>query len=116
MLTDEQIEDVCRAHIRRDCSKDPSGTWAHSIVFARAIEAEVRKEPEAAVLAERESCAIACDEMREYWSDHKDTALLNGDVELSNAASGEPRAAEALAVLIRARTQQAPDIGQEQAV
>jgi hypothetical protein len=54
---------------------------------------------------EREACAKVCDEMREHWSDYKDTALLNGDVELSNAASGEPRAAEFLAQAIRARGQ-----------
>lgn len=51
--------------------------------------------------AERERCAAICDEMGEHWSAYKDTALLNGDAELSNAASGEPRAAEALARLIR---------------
>lgn len=55
------------------------------------------------VAAEREACALVCDEMQEHWSAIKDTALLNGDVDLSNASSGEPRAAESLAALIRAR-------------
>lgn len=53
---------------------------------------------------EREACAQVCDEMQEHWSAIKDTALLNGDVALSNALSGEPRAAEALAAIIRARS------------
>ena len=56
---------------------------------------------EAAVLAERERCAVICDEMQEHWCAYKDTAQLNGDIALSIAASGEPRAAEALAALIR---------------
>lgn len=57
-----------------------------------------------AVLTEREACAVICDELRQHWTDYKDTALLNGDIELSNAASGEPRAAEAIAAAIRARS------------
>lgn len=60
-------------------------------------------ELEAALAAEREACAAICDEMAEHWSAYKDSALLNGDVELSNTASGEPRAAAALASLIRGR-------------
>ncbi len=52
---------------------------------------------------ERAACAQVCDEMRAHYSDYKDTALLNGDVALSNAASGEPRACEFLAAAIRAR-------------
>ena len=60
----------------------------------------------AAVAAERESCAQVCEEMAQHWADYKDTALLNGDVQLSNAASGEPRAANALAELIRSRGNQ----------
>ncbi|UCV00277.1 hypothetical protein [Acidovorax radicis] len=55
---------------------------------------------------EREACAQVCDEMRSHYSDYKDTALLNGDVELSNAASGEPRACEFLAKAMRARSPQ----------
>lgn len=70
------------------------------------IRALIRKAVNAAVLAERESCAKVCEEMAQHWSDYKDTALLNGDVPLSNAASGEPRAANALAELIRARGNQ----------
>lgn len=48
-----------------------------------------------------EEAALVCDEMGEHWAAYKDTALLNGDVALSNAASGEPRAAEFLAKAIR---------------
>ena len=53
--------------------------------------------------AEREACAAICDELDSFWSAEKDVALLNGDVALSNASSGEPRAARAIAQAIRAR-------------
>jgi len=53
--------------------------------------------------AEREAITAMCDEMKTYWADYASTALLNGDVDLSNAASGEPRAAEAIARMIRER-------------
>lgn len=55
MLTDEQIDKVYRevwsmvAHAKRLAA------------FAHLIEAETRKEIAAAVLAEREACARACD-------------------------------------------------------
>lgn len=64
---------------------------------------EIQRE---AMELEREACAKMCDEMAEHYADYKDTALLNGDIELSNAASGEPRAAVALASLIRERGSQ----------
>lgn len=64
-------------------------TWA-----ARSAAAGVRE-----VL---EKAAKLCDEMEQHYSDYKDAALLNGDVELSNAASGEPRACRFLAERIRA--------------
>jgi hypothetical protein len=103
MLTDEQIEDICRAYIRRDCSKDPSGTWAHSIVFARAIEAEARKEIEAAcrqaidraVMAERERIAVLADGCSDSWL-RAETHNVLGDY-------------------IRTCAQPAPADGQEQA-
>ena len=50
-----------------------------------------------------EMCAVVPDELGEHYSAIKDTALLNGDVELSNASSGEPRACIAIADAIRAR-------------
>lgn len=53
--------------------------------------------------AEREACAAICDELESFWATEKDVALLNGDVALSNATSGEPRAARAIAQAIRAR-------------
>jgi hypothetical protein len=56
-----------------------------------------------AVAAEREACAAICDELESFWATEKDVALLNGDVALSNATSGEPRAARAIAQAIRAR-------------
>ena len=65
---------------------------------------DLRRFADAAVKFEREACAKVCEEMGGHWSAYKDTALLNGDVALSIAASGEPRAAESLAMLIRARS------------
>lgn len=53
-----------------------------------------------------EKCAQVCDEMLVHYTDYKDTALLNGDIDLSNAASGEPRACEFLAEAIRALANQ----------
>lgn len=64
---------------------------------------EIQRE---AMELEREACAKVCEEMAEHYADYKDTALLNGDIELSNAASGEPRAAITLARLIRERGSQ----------
>lgn len=52
--------------------------------------------------ATREECAKVCDELEEHYSGYKDTALLNGDIELSNASSGEPRACRFLAEHFRA--------------
>lgn len=43
--------------------------------------------------AMRERVGTLCDELEQHWSDYKDTAIINGNVALSNAASGEPRAA-----------------------
>lgn len=71
--------------------------------------AQVLAYAEEAVRAEREACAVICDELQEHFAAYKDTALLNGDVELSNAASGEPRACEAIAAAIRARQEGQPE-------
>lgn len=46
--------------------------------------------------AMQERVGTLCDELEQHWSDYKDTALINGNVALSNAASGEPRAARAI--------------------
>jgi hypothetical protein len=46
--------------------------------------------------------AQLCDEYGSLIAAEKDSALLVGKVELSNAMSGEPRAAEFLAKAIRA--------------
>ena len=77
--------------------RGPGAYTQHSMRRVKAAVAE-------AVRREREACAALCDEMHEHYSAYKDTALLNGDVELSNAASGEPRACEFLAKTIRARS------------
>jgi hypothetical protein len=42
-----------------------------------------------------------CEEMETHYHDYAATALLNGDVELSNAASGEPRACRFIAERVR---------------
>lgn len=80
---------------------------AASCVFSEGCHGVARDEfqkfARACYEAGREECAKVCDEMRDHWSDYKDTALLNGDVALSNAASGEVRAAEFLAQAFRAR-------------
>jgi hypothetical protein len=68
---------------------------------AQDIAATAQESVRKAVLNERKRCLAICEEMEQHWSDYKDTALLNGDVDLSNAASGEPRAARAIADLIR---------------
>lgn len=52
---------------------------------------------------ERQAIASICDELEAHWSDYKDAALLNDDVALSNAASGEPRAARAIKEAVLAR-------------
>lgn len=54
-------------------------------------------------IAQRDLDAGVADELGEYWSGYKDTALLNGDIALANAASGEPRAAEKIAEAIRSQ-------------
>jgi hypothetical protein len=49
-----------------------------------------------------ESAALLCDEYGELSASEKDSALLVGKVHLSNAMSGEPRAASFLSAAIRA--------------
>lgn len=63
-----------------------------------ALQATIQKTSEMT----RERASNVCNELEQYWSDYKDAALLNGDITLSNAASGEPRAARAIAEAIRA--------------
>lgn len=58
---------------------------------------------QALLAAERQAVADICDELEQHWSEYKDAALLNGDVGLSNAASGEPRAARAIKAAVLAR-------------
>lgn len=64
--------------------------------FANRIAAKAAAE-------ENEACALICDEMQLHYRAYADTALLNGNVELSIASSGEPRACEFIANTIRAR-------------
>lgn len=72
-------------------------------IFAHLVEGIMWAEIAKHVALEREACAAICDELESFWSAEKDVALLNGDVALSNATSGEPRAARAIATAIRAR-------------
>ena len=58
---------------------------------------------QALLAVERQAVADICDELEQHWSEYKDAALLNGDVGLSNAASGEPRAARAIKAAVLAR-------------
>lgn len=87
--------------------KKPAAAFHHPIGFelydALAMDLHAMKYAEQCVKAEREACATICDELESFWSDEKDVALLNGAVALSNASSGEPRAARAIAQAIRAR-------------
>jgi len=106
-MTGEQIDQAARAAgflLESWMTNPPKPAMWHGSTEA------LRQLVRGAVEQERERCARICDEMGEHWSAYKDTALLNGDVDLSNAASGEPRAAEALARLIRAAS---PPVGQE---
>jgi hypothetical protein len=80
--------------------------YAHITDTLCNIDTAVERFAALVAAHEREQCAKVCDELGEYWAGYKDTALLNGDIALSNAASGEPRAAEAIAKAIRARGEQ----------
>ena len=80
---------------------------AASLVFSGDANAPVagvaRDQFERFAAAVAEECAVLCDELREHYAGLKDVALLNGDIELSNASSGEPRACEAVAAAIRGK-------------
>ena len=98
-MTPEQIETWAReANAYADARLSPSfrehDSWKkfRDTEFARLVAADAW-----------ERAAAICDEMQEHYAGYKDTALLNGDVELSNAASGEPRACEFLATTFRAK-------------
>ena len=70
---------------------------------ARREREACKKVADAALAAERQAIADICDELEGHWSDYKDAALLNDDVALGNAASGEPRAARAIKEAVLAR-------------
>ena len=76
----------------KDLPDGSKGLRPYVFEFAKALLA-----------AERQAVADICDELEQHWSEYKDTALLNGDVGLSNAASGEPRAAMAIKEAVLAR-------------
>lgn len=73
--------------------------------------AQLRRMPadeaiEAAYRMGLEDAAKLCDEYGDLMHAEKDSALLVGKVDLSNAMSGEPRAATFLAEAIRALKEQ----------
>ena len=70
---------------------------------SKGLRADVFEFAEALLATERQAVADICDELEGHWSEYKDAALLNGDVALSNAASGEPRAARAIKAAVLAR-------------
>ena len=73
--------------------------------LAELLESDNRSALEAAKAQARRDAlmeaATVCDELESHYSAYKDTAMLNGDVGLSNAASGEPRAARFIAAELR---------------
>lgn len=71
--------------------------WVATPLYERA---EVR-DAAAARRAAFSQAAQICEEMGEHWGGYRDTALLNGNIELSMAASGEVRAADFLAEQFR---------------
>ena len=87
MLSDERIIELAK-----QTKVFIAGNPKHIITFAQLIAAETREE-----------CANVCDELETHYSDYCSTALLNGDVALANAASGEPRACRAIAEAIRSQ-------------
>jgi hypothetical protein len=93
-LTNELIEEIRRKHLVEFDGDDGPSTKLDAVGFARSIE-------RAAETAGLERAAQLCDEYRDLAAAEKDSALLVGKVDLSNAMSGEPRAAEFLANAIR---------------
>ena len=70
------------------------GDWTDHIGYsADQMREYARAYAAQEVAKERERCTTICDELEAIWSALKDSALLNGDVALSNSHAGEPRAA-----------------------
>ena len=63
---------------------------------SRGLRPYVFEFAQALLAAERQAVADICDELEQHWSEYKDAAL-------SNAASGEPRAARAIKAAVLAR-------------
>jgi len=77
--------------------------WRATQTYLTPFEVSVQREAWRAAL---ERAALLCDEYGDLTAAEKDSALLVGKVDLSNAMSGEPRAAEFLAKAIRALKEQ----------
>lgn len=80
-----------------------AGVWIPLRIDREKCVDALQRFADLVAAAEREACAAICDELESFWATEKDVALLNGDVALSNAISGEPRSARAIAQAIRAR-------------
>lgn len=88
------MNDKTLIELVRDCTKELMPSDRHLLL--RLIE-----RLQAAEAAALERAAQVCDEYGDLMAAEKDSALLVGKVDLSNAMSGEPRAAGFLANAIR---------------
>lgn len=93
-MTEQEIIDMAkRAGVTVRGHYDESGSTPQELLrFAKLVAKK-----------EREALKSICEELEQHYSDYAVTALLNGDVDLSNAASGEPRACRAILDAIRSR-------------
>jgi len=94
-LTREQIIEVARSMGVSPTlvgENAPASNFVESLVNAAYVKG---------VEDARNECVSLCDELEEHYADYASTALLNGDIALCIAASGEPRAARFIAQAIR---------------
>lgn len=94
-LTRERIIEVARS---TGVTPTLVSVDAPSFIF---IESLVKAAYTKGVEDARNECVTLCDELEQHYADYANTALLNGDIDLSIAASGEPRAARFIAQTIR---------------
>ena len=90
-LSDEELSDpdYMRAYI--DEVQETLGEYIHLVHQARSASRNITLD----------EVAKLCDEMEEHYSAIKDSALLNHDMQLSLATSGEPRACRFIAERVR---------------
>lgn len=86
------------------------GLWLSDFVKEHGHPPDIDDAWKAGERQALERAALLCDEYGALMASEKDSALLVGKVDLSNAMSGEPRAAEFIARAIRALIEDAkPD-------